>query len=141
MGLERVGGFLSMFRSGHTLTLTLNQRVQSSSLRRPTKTYLVAGLCIIWQSGATRIINPRVGQVRLPNEPNQSVSYFLRVFRVTGQILVQKPLLIKKPPYEDRQRKEKEEESPPGSERKRYAGKHNKSASVHRVSNNRVWAG
>src|SRR5262245_54541315 len=40
--------------------LTLNQRVQSSSLRRPTKTYLVAGLCIIRQSGATRINNPRV---------------------------------------------------------------------------------
>ena len=58
-----------------------------------------AGLCIIRQSGATRINNPRVGQVRLPNEPNQSISYFLRVFRVTGQILVQKPLLITKPPY------------------------------------------
>jgi hypothetical protein len=37
--------------------------------------------------------------VGLPNERNQAVSYFLRVFRVTGQILVQKPLLIKQPPY------------------------------------------
>jgi hypothetical protein len=43
--------------------------------------------------------NPRVVSVRLPNERNQSISYFLRVFRVTGKILVQKPFLIKKPPY------------------------------------------
>jgi hypothetical protein len=55
--------------------------------------------CDFWRLDALRVTNPRVGQVRLPNERNQSISYFLRVFRVTGQILVQKPLLIKKPPY------------------------------------------
>ena len=45
-----------MFRSGPLLDLTLNQRVRSSSLRRRTENYLIAGLRRLWAEAICLII-------------------------------------------------------------------------------------